>query len=88
MERLNAEIGYWLGESYWNHGIMTETVKTAVNHIFQNTEIIRLFATVFEYNIASMKVLEKTEFKKLAIFNQAAIKNDAIIDLHYYELLK
>ncbi|MEG0518464.1 MAG: GNAT family N-acetyltransferase [Bacteroidales bacterium] len=56
IERFNAEIGYWIGESYWGRGIMTNVLKAITNHIFATTDMIRLFATVFETNPASMKV--------------------------------
>jgi RimJ/RimL family protein N-acetyltransferase len=88
VERLNAEIGYWIGEPFWNKGIMTRAVAEFVKYIFANTDIIRLFAPVYEYNPASMKVLEKNGFTKVGIMKQAAIKNNKILDLHYYELLK
>lgn len=88
VERLNAEIGYWVGEPFWNKGIVTEAVAAFIDYIFLNTDIIRLYATIFEFNIASMKVLEKNGFSKIGILKRAAIKNGKIIDLHYYELLK
>ena len=88
VERLNAEIGYWLGEKYWGKGIMTNVLKDVADYIFTNTEIIRLFTCVFEYNIGSMKVLEKSGFRKVGVFKNAAIKNGKIIDMHYYELIK
>ena len=88
VERLNAEIGYWLGEKYWGRGIMTDVVKNFADYIFNNTDIVRLFAPVFEFNEPSMRILEKAGFEKLAIFKNAAIKNKKIIDMHYYELLK
>ncbi len=88
IERLNAEVGYWLGEAYWGRGIVSSALKTLADYIFEHTEIIRLFAGVYEHNAASMRVLEKAEFTKLAVLHKAAIKNNNIIDLHYYEKLK
>ena len=88
VERLNAEIGYWLSEECWGRGIMSRAVKLLADHIFANTEIIRLFATPFAYNPASMKVLENAGFTKVGVLHNAAIKNNKIIDVHYYELIK
>jgi len=88
IERLNAEIGYWIGEDYWSKGIMSAVLKDVINYIFENTQFIRLFAPVFEYNHASMWVLQKNGFNKIAILKNAGIKNNKIIDLHYHELLK
>lgn len=88
VERLNAEIGYWLGEKYWNRGIMSSVVRDSADYIFANSDFIRLFAPVFEFNSASMRVLEKAGFNKIAVLHKAAVKNNRIIDLHYYELLK
>lgn len=88
VERISAEIGYWLGEDYWGKGIMSSVVRDISDYIFNNTDIIRLFAPVFEFNHASMKVLEKSGFQKIAILHKAAIKNNKVIDMHYYELIK
>jgi len=63
-------------------------MKCFVAYIFNNTEFIRLFAPIFEFNKASMRVLEKAGFTQIAILNKAAIKNEKIINLHYFELLK
>ncbi len=88
VERLSAEVGYWLGESYWNRGITSEAVTLLVDYVFRQTEIIRLFASVYEYNPASMKVLEKVGFTRRAILRDAAIKNGQVIDMYYYDLIK
>lgn len=88
IERITAEIGYWLGEEYWGRGIMTSVVKEAVKYAFENLPVIRIYAGVFEYNTPSMRVLEKAGFTKEAILRKAAIKNGKIIDLHYYALIK
>lgn len=87
VERIAAEIGYWLGEAYWHKGIMTEVVKEMVIYIFENFPVQKIYATVFDFNIASQKVLEKAGFEREAILKQAAIKNGKIIDLHYFGLV-
>ncbi|MFR9165209.1 MAG: GNAT family N-acetyltransferase [Dysgonomonas sp.] len=88
VERLNAEIGYWLGENYWGKGIMSAALKDVIDYVFSNTDFIRLFTSVYEYNKASMRVLEKVGFRKVGVMKRAAVKNNTIIDLHSYELLK
>lgn len=81
VERISAEIGYWLGEYYWNRGIMTNVVKEMVDYAFSHFPIKKLYAPVFDFNRASQRVLEKAGFEKEAILKQAAIKNGKIIDL-------
>ena len=89
VERIGAEIGYWLSEDYWGRGIMTNAVKQMVTYIFTNfPDLHKIYATPFDFNIASQKVLQKVGFEREAILKQAAIKNKKVIDLHYYSLLK
>lgn len=88
VERFSAEIGYWIGEPYWDKGIVTEAVKAAVDYFFSATSLMRLFASVFEYNVASMRVMEKAGFRKAGVMEKAAYKNGRFVDFHYYELLK
>lgn len=88
VERFNAEVGYWLSENYWKKGIMSAALKEAIKLYFQQTEIIRLYASVYEFNTASMCVLEKVGFQKTGIHHKACFKNEQFIDAHYYELLK
>ena len=88
VERISAELGYWLGEKYWNKGIMTNVIKEIVDYTFSNFPVKKLYATVFDFNKASQKVLEKVGFEKEAILKQSAIKNEMIIDLHYYGLIR
>jgi len=78
--RKNAEIGYFIGEEFWGKGIATEAVRQLVNYIQKNFDVVRIYAEVFEYNKASMKVLEKNGFYLESIRRKGAIKNDMIID--------
>ena len=88
VERIGAEIGYWLGENYWNKGILTEAVKQMVTYAFTYFPLHKIYAPVFDFNIASQKVLQKAGFEREAILKQAAIKNGKIIDLQYYSIIK
>ncbi|WP_435787501.1 GNAT family N-acetyltransferase [Clostridium sp.] len=36
-------MGYYIEESYWGQGIGTSAVKQICKHIFENTDIIRIF---------------------------------------------
>lgn len=78
--RKSAEIGYFVGEPYWNLGIMTKAVKLICDYGFEELGIVRIFAGIFEYNHASQRVLEKCGFAKEAIFKQAIIKKGEIYD--------
>ena len=88
VERISAEIGYFIGENYWNRGIMTEAVKQMVAYAFANFPLRKIYATPFDFNIASHKVLQKSGFEREAILKQAVIKNGKIVDLHYYSFIK
>lgn len=57
-----AEIGYWLAKPYWCKGIMTLAVEAALEFGFREFGLTRITATVFSFNQASSKVLEKTGF--------------------------
>lgn len=78
--RKNVEIGYFLDEKLWGHGIATEAVKILLSYIEINLDAIRIYAEVFAHNKASMKVLQKNGFVLESIRRNAAIKNNIISD--------
>jgi RimJ/RimL family protein N-acetyltransferase len=88
VERISAEMGYFIGEKYWNKGFVTEAVKQMLAYSFSHFPLRKIYATPFDFNIASHKVLEKAGFEREAILKQAAIKNGKIIYLHYYSFIK
>ncbi|MBI5638695.1 MAG: GNAT family N-acetyltransferase [Nitrospinae bacterium] len=59
----NAEIGYWLGEDFWEQGIATAAVDLMLDHIFARHPVPSVTANVFEFNNASIRVLQKTGFR-------------------------
>ena len=60
--RRSAEIGYWLGESFWGRGIMTEAVQALTEYGLQQLGLARIYAGIFESNPASCRVLEKAGY--------------------------
>ena len=45
--RRSAEIGYWLGESFWGRGIVTAAVRVFTRFGFDTFDLTRIFANVF-----------------------------------------
>jgi RimJ/RimL family protein N-acetyltransferase len=72
--RKSAEIGYFIGEPYWNKGIVTTAVNIISDYGFNQLGIIRIHTGVFEYNQASMRVLEKCGFTKDCVFRKSVFK--------------
>lgn len=86
--RFNAEIGYFVGESYWGRGIATQAIPLMLAEGFKNPRIYRVFAGVFSYNPASVKVLEKVGFRDEGVALGAISKNGKIYDEFRYAMLR
>lgn len=55
----NAELGYWLGEEYWNQGFATEAAAAIVDYGFRSLNLHKIFACYFATNSSSGRVMEK-----------------------------
>ena len=81
IHRLTAEMGYYIAEPFWGKGLGTDAIKQVSQYIFNNTDIIRIFAEPFAYNTASCRILEKSGFVFEGTLRSNAIKNGQIIDM-------
>ena len=88
IHRRTGELGYYLAEPYWGKGIMTEAVKQICGYVFQNSNILRIYAEPFADDAASCRVLEKAEFQQEGLLKQSAFKNGKVLDMKLYALLK
>lgn len=86
--RRSGEIGYYLGYKYWGKGIMSEAVKQTCQYVFEHSDIERIFATPFDYNPASQRVLEKCGFEREGILRKNGFKNGEFHDMIMYSLIK
>ena len=60
VERIGAEVGYWLGRPFWGRGVGTRSLK-----LFLQRERVRpLYADPFSGNPASIRILEKCGFER------------------------
>ena len=79
-----ARFGYWLGEPLWGQGIMTAAVRATADFVLDHFDLVRLEAPVFEWNPASMRVLEKCGFVREGVQRKGVYKEGRIIDAVIY----
>ncbi len=84
VERVSAEIGYWIGEPFWKRGIATEAVKALTQYAIKQHQLTRIYALPFEWNHASFRVLEKAGYVLECRTRRSAIKDGKIIDQLLY----
>lgn len=84
----SAEIGYFIGEPYWNKGIVTQAVNLITAFGFETLDIERIHTGVFDYNLASQRVLEKCGFQREGLFRKSIFKAGRICDEIRYSKLK
>lgn len=82
--RATAQFGYWLGEAWWGRGIATAAARALASRIASERLFARLEAQVFEWNPASMRVLEKSGFQRDAVLRSAATKDGLLLDTVLY----
>lgn len=83
-----AELGYYVSEPYWGKGIGTSAVKQICKYIFENTDILRIFAEPFSYNAASCRILEKSGFEYEGTLRKNAVRNGVVLDMKMYSIIK
>jgi RimJ/RimL family protein N-acetyltransferase len=84
VNRLSAEIGYWLGEEFWGRGIATEALVAVTRHAIATHGLTRVYAVPFAWNAASCRVLEKAGYVLEARLRHSAIKNGELTDQMQY----
>jgi len=84
----SAEIGYWLGEEFWGRGITTDALIAVTNYAFENYDLCRLYAHVFEWNMASARVLEKAGYALEGRLRKSVTKEGQTIDQLMYAAVR
>jgi RimJ/RimL family protein N-acetyltransferase len=79
-----AELGYWLGEPFWNRGIMSEAVTSFTHQAFREFDLERIYAVPFDHNRASARILEKAGFHCEGRMRASVFKNGEVLDSFLY----
>jgi RimJ/RimL family protein N-acetyltransferase len=60
-----AELGFWLGRSWWGQGYATEAARAVVRQGFADRRLPGFSSARFLENVASARVLEKLGFQQV-----------------------
>lgn len=83
----SCTLGYWVGGKYAQQGYMTAAVRAVVPFVFDSLELHRLEAACLPTNTASIKLLEKTGFKREGLARRYLRINGVWQDHLLYALL-
>jgi len=87
VERVSAEIGYWIAEPFWGRGIATDALIALTDHAVDTCSLTRVYALPFARNVASCRVLEKAGYVLEARLRRSAIKDGVITDQMQYAFI-
>ncbi len=62
-----TELGYWIGESYWGNGYVSEAALAMVDHGFEAMGLQKIYAGYFIDNLPSKRILDKCGFQEIRI---------------------
>jgi ribosomal-protein-alanine N-acetyltransferase len=83
-----ADIGYWLGEPFWNRGYMTDAVRLACYLSFHYLDTVKTAAGVFVGNSGSRRALEKNGFSLDGTMRSQFYKRGRWVDIWLFSLLR
>ena len=82
----NVEIGYWLGEKFQGHGIITKACHVLVDYAFNNYKLNRVQIRCATWNTKSTAIIERLGFIKEGVARQAEFLYDHYVDLFVYAM--
>lgn len=83
-----AELGYWIGRSYWNQGFCTEACREILRYAFSDLDLFRVHGHHFSRNPASGRVMRKIGMQYEGSMRQHVKKWDQFEDVEFYGILK
>ncbi len=83
-----AEMGYWVGEPYWNKGYASEAAAAVLQFGFEQLKLNKINATHLDTNPASGKVMTKNGMIREGVLKEHMWKDGAFKTLVQYAMLR
>jgi len=80
------EMGYWLGQPYWNKGYATEAAHALIDMAFRTGDIAHIDARVRVTNIASRRVIQKCGFQFQGSGMASSLAMGGMMAVEWYRL--
>lgn len=84
VERISAEMGYWIAEPFWGRGIATEAIRALTAWAIETHSLLRVYALPYANNPASCRALQKAGFECEGRLRSSAIKDGKVLDQFLY----
>lgn len=81
-----VEIGYWLGEPYWNEGYATEAAHALIDMAFRTRDISFIDGRCRVTNTASRRVLQKCGFQFQGAGMVGSLALGGVMPVDWYRL--
>ena len=81
-----VELGYWLGEPYWNQGYVTEAAHALIDMAFRTRDIDQIDARCRVMNIPSRRVIQKCGFQFQATGMVQSLAVGGMVPVEWYRL--
>jgi RimJ/RimL family protein N-acetyltransferase len=81
-----VELGYWLGEPYWNQGYVTEAAHALIDMVFRTRDVEQIDARCRVMNIPSRRVIQKCGFQFQATGMVQSLAVGGMVPVEWYRL--
>ena len=81
-----VELGYWLGEPYWNQGYVTEAAHALIDMVFRTRDVDQIDARCRVMNIPSRRVIQKCGFQFQGSGMVASLAMGGMMPVEWYRL--
>ena len=82
-----GQIGYWMGEQFAGRGLMHEALLLVVDYAFVSLQLHRIEAACIPNNERSIRLLEKSGFKREGLLRSYLRINNVWQDHYLYSLI-
>ena len=82
----SVELGYWLGEPWWNRGYATEAAHALIDMVFRTRDVEEIDARCRVMNIPSRRVIQKCGFQFQATGMVQSLAVGGMVPVEWYRL--